>query len=235
MDVLKVNLKQASYHDKKETIRDIHFAISQGELVGLVGPNGAGKSTIIKSILGLMEDVEGDIVMPQDSKYGYIPEHPTYYDELTLWEHIELAKAVNLIDRDDYYEEAEKLLAIFRLIDEKHNYPGSFSKGMQQKLMIIIALLIKPKLYIVDEPFIGLDPKAMKDFISFLAEEQQRGAGILMSTHVMDTAEKICDRFLLINNGRIIASGTLKEIQELSDQEGALLDCVYTLLEQNND
>lgn len=235
MDVLKVNVKQASYYDKKETIKDIQFAISQGELVGLIGPNGAGKSTIIKSILGLMEDVEGDIAMAQESKYGYIPEHPTYYDELTLWEHIELAKAVNQIDGDDYYEEAEKLLTTFRLLDEKHNYPGSFSKGMQQKLMIMIALLIKPSLYIVDEPFIGLDPKAMKDFISLLTEEQRRGAGILMSTHVMDTAEKICDRFVLINEGRILASGTLEEIRGLSIPGGALIDCVYKLLEQDND
>ncbi|OIJ20682.1 ABC transporter ATP-binding protein [Anaerobacillus alkalidiazotrophicus] len=235
MEVLNVNLKQASYYDKKDAIKDITFVISQGELVGLIGPNGAGKSTIIKSILGLMEDVDGEVVMGQESKFAYIPEHPTFYDELTLWEHIELAKAVNGIERDSYYKEAEKLLTTFRLQDEKHHYPGSFSKGMQQKLMIIIALLIKPKLYIVDEPFIGLDPKAMKDFISLLEEEQLRGAGILMSTHVLDTAEKICDRFLLVNYGRLIAAGTLEEIQGKSVLEGSLMDCFYVLMERDND
>ncbi|MBU9711671.1 ABC transporter ATP-binding protein [Evansella tamaricis] len=229
MEVLKVNLKNAGYYDKKDAIKDIHFSILSGGLVGLIGPNGAGKSTIIKSILGLMEDVDGDVTMGQGSKYAYIPEHPTYYDELTLWEHIELAKAVNEIEGDGYYQEAEKLLTIFRLTAEKHQYPGSFSKGMQQKLMIIIALLIKPKLYIVDEPFIGLDPKAIKDFINLLKEEQRSGAGILMSTHVLDTAEKMCDRFLLINYGNIIARGTMEEIRGQSVSDGSLMDCFYEL------
>ncbi|MCD8511943.1 MAG: ABC transporter ATP-binding protein [Bacillus sp. (in: Bacteria)] len=231
MEVLKVNIQNAGYYDKKNAIRDINFSISPGELVGLIGPNGAGKSTIIKSILGLMDDLEGSVDLPLNNSYAYIPEHPTYYDELTLWEHIELAKVVNEVEGDDYYKDAENLLTIFRLQGEKHHYPGSFSKGMQQKLMIIIALLIKPKLYIVDEPFIGLDPKATKDLLNLLEQERQKGAGILMSTHVLDTAEKICDRFMLINNGQIIAAGTLAEIQDVSVKNGSLMDCFYELME----
>lgn len=173
MGVLQVNINKAGYYDKKDAIREVAFTISQGELVGLIGPNGAGKSTIIKSILGLMDELDGNIELPTGNSYAYIPEHPTYYDELTLWEHIELAKAVNELEGDKFYEEAEKLLTTFRLQEEKHHYPGSFSKGMQQKLMIIIALLIKPQLYIVDEPFIGLDPKATKDLLNLLEQERQ--------------------------------------------------------------
>ncbi len=234
MNVLNVSVAHAGYSDKSKAIEDIQFSILEGELVGLIGPNGAGKSTLIKSILGLMEEVSGEIEFGRNVNYAYIPEHPTYYSELTLWEHIELAKAVNQIDDKSYFTAAEELLEIFRLTEAKHQYPTSFSKGMQQKLMIVIAILMKPKLYIVDEPFIGLDPKAIKDFLAILEKERIRGAAILMSTHVLDTAEKICDRFLLINHGQIIAEGTLDDVRNQSIVEASLMDCFYFLMERSN-
>ncbi|QOY35075.1 ABC transporter ATP-binding protein [Anaerobacillus isosaccharinicus] len=232
MEVLNVELKHGGYSEQKKAVQNINFSLSKGELVGLIGPNGAGKSTIIKAIFGLLEEANGEITLENDSKYAYIPEQPTYYEELTLWEHIELVKAVNNIGDEDFYERADQLLTIFRLQEEKHHFPTSFSKGMQQKLMIIIAILVKPSLYIVDEPFIGLDPKAIKDFIFILEEERKRGAAILMSTHVLDTAEKICDRFLLINHGELIASGTLDVIQDKSVPNGSLMDCFYHFMEK---
>ncbi|WP_413374922.1 ABC transporter ATP-binding protein [Alkalihalobacillus sp. 1P02AB] len=232
MAVLEVDIQSAGYTGKEKAINNIRFAIQEGELVGLIGPNGAGKSTMIKSILGLVDSIEGNIHFQKQNDYAYIPEQPTYYDELTLWEHIELAKAVNKIEDLDYDERANQLLDIFRLQEAKHDYPGSYSKGMQQKLMIIIAILIKPKLYIVDEPFIGLDPKAIKDFLVILEAERKNGAAILMCTHVLDTAEKICDRFLLINYGEVIASGTLNDIQLVSVKDGSLMDCFYELMDQ---
>ncbi|WNF38351.1 ABC transporter ATP-binding protein [Bacillaceae bacterium IKA-2] len=231
MEVLVVNLKNAGYAEKKNTIEDIHFKIAEGELVGLIGPNGAGKSTILKAILGLLDEINGDIFLKD--KYAYIPEQPTYFEELTLWEHITLAKAVNEEDDDNFFQHAIELVTIFRLQDVKHHYPSSFSKGMQQKLMIIIAILIKPKLYIVDEPFIGLDPKAIKDFLLILEKERKRGAAILMCTHVLDTAEKICDRFLLMNNGHLIAEGILDEIRTQSGTDGSLMDCFYEFMERD--
>lgn len=232
MKIVNVAINHAGYNEQKKAINNINFSLEQGELVGLIGPNGAGKSTIIKAILGLLEEVDGSIILANKNKYAYIPEQPTYYEELTLWEHIELAKAVNNIDNEQYYELAKQLLTVFRLEKVIHHFPISFSKGMQQKLMIIIAILIKPDLYIVDEPFIGLDPKAIKDFLFILEEEQKRGATILMSTHVLDTAEKICDRFLLINYGHLIASGTLTDIQQQSISGGSLMDCFYYFMEQ---
>lgn len=231
MEVLHVNLQHAGYSDNKKTIENIHFHLLEGELIGLIGPNGAGKSTIIKTILGLLEEVDGDILISGDKRYAYIPEHPVYYDEFTLWEHIELAKAVNRIEDKAYFQRAEQLITLFRLQKAKHQFPNSFSKGMQQKLMIIIAILIKPMLYIVDEPFIGLDPKAIKDFLAILEEERKRGAAILMSTHVLDTAERICDRFLLINQGQIIAQGTLDEVRKQSVPDASLMDCFYYFME----
>lgn len=231
MEILKVDLHHAGYSDNKKTIENIHFQLQQGELVGLIGPNGAGKSTIIKTILGLLEEIDGEIKIAGNHRYAYIPEHPVYYEEFTLWEHIELAKAVNKIEDPSFFQRAEQLITLFRLQHAKHHFPGSFSKGMQQKLMIIIAILIKPTLYIVDEPFIGLDPKAIKDFLIILEEERQRGAAILMSTHVLDTAERICDRFLLVNQGEIIANGTLDEVRAVSVPEASLMDCFYYFME----
>ncbi|KMK75488.1 ABC transporter ATP-binding protein [Alkalihalobacillus pseudalcaliphilus] len=232
MSVLQVSIKHAGYSGKKRAIEQIAFELHKGELVGLIGPNGAGKSTMIKTILGLVDEIEGEIIFQRKEDYAYIPEHPTYYDELTLWEHIELVRAVHGIEDADYEERVHTLLDIFRLEHAKHDYPGSFSKGMQQKLMIIIAVLTKPKLYIIDEPFIGLDPKAIKDFLLILEAERKNGAAILMSTHVLDTAEKICDRFLLINHGHVIAAGTLSEIQKVSKLEGSLMDCFYELMDK---
>lgn len=230
MEVLVVNIKHAGYAEKKDTIEDIYFKLSEGELVGLIGPNGAGKSTILKAILGLLDEMNGEIFIK--GKYAYIPEQPTYYEELTLWEHITLAKAVNQVEDDNFFRSANDLLTVFRLQEVKHHYPSAFSKGMQQKLMIIIAILNKPMLYIVDEPFIGLDPKAIKDFLYILEKERKRGAAILMCTHVLDTAEKICDRFLLMNNGQLIAKGSLAEIRSQSDTDGSLMDCFYQFMER---
>ncbi|UOE96252.1 ABC transporter ATP-binding protein [Alkalihalobacillus sp. LMS39] len=230
-----MELKEAGYQENQNTIENINLSINKGELVGLIGPNGAGKSTIIKSILGLLNYMDGEVTIHDNKRYAYIPEHPTYYEELSLWEHIQLAKTVNQIESDDYFSRAEELLELFRLTKARHQLPSSFSKGMQQKLMIIIAILIQPMLYIVDEPFIGLDPKAIKDFLKILEEERKRGAAILMCTHVLDTAEKICDRFYLINNGQIIAQGTLQQLQDVSVAQGSLMDCFYTLMEESDD
>ncbi|UJF31806.1 ABC transporter ATP-binding protein [Paenibacillus hexagrammi] len=230
--VLEVHIDQAGYDENPDTIKQIHFDVKQGELVGLLGPNGAGKSTTMKSILGLLKDFKGEISFKGERKsYAYIPEHPILYEELTLWEHMEFAASVYDLDRTVFLERADDLLHRFRLLDAKHQLPGKFSKGMQQKIMLILGFLNKPDVYIVDEPFIGLDPKAIKDFISMLDEERKRGAGILMSTHVLDTAERICTSFVLLSGGRLVANGTLQDIQKQCGMPDApLFDCFHSLL-----
>jgi ABC-2 type transport system ATP-binding protein len=230
--VLKVHIDQAGYDEVPDIVKNVHFDVRQGELVGLLGPNGAGKSTTIKSILGLLKDFKGKIsFMGERKSYGYIPEHPILYDELTLWEHMEFAASVYDLDRTVFLERADDLLHRFRLLDEKHQLPGKFSKGMQQKIMLILGFLNKPDVYIVDEPFIGLDPKAIKDFLGMLDEERKRGAGILMSTHVLDTAERICSSFVLLSGGRLVANGTLQDIrQQCGMPDAPLFDCFHSLL-----
>ncbi|WP_449621380.1 ABC transporter ATP-binding protein [Robertmurraya sp. Marseille-Q9965] len=236
MSLLSVDIKQAGYEKEKVIIQDIQFSLEKGELIGLIGPNGAGKSTTIKTMLGLMGFVEGEAVFQQD-KYAYIPERPVFYDELTLWEHFDFVAAVEQLDQKEYQQHVEELLYKFKLYDVAHQLPSTFSKGMQQKAMLILALMTKPSVYIIDEPFIGLDPSAVKLLLTSIAEERKRGVGIIMSTHVLDTAEKICDRFLLVNEGKLAASGTLQEIQQQCGLDDAsLFDCFYQISEgQNND
>lgn len=231
MIVLDTRIEEAGYDKGDPTIRNISFQVQAGELVGLIGPNGAGKSTTIKSILGIMREVKGTIRLGDGTgTYAYVPEQPVLYDSMTLWEHLELAAAAHELPAAEFRERAEELLGIFQLTEVKHHLPTSFSKGMQQKLMLIIAFLLKPSLYIVDEPFVGLDPRATRRFLRMLEEERKRGAGVLMSTHVLDTAERVCDSFVLIHQGRIVASGTLEQVRGTSGlPEGTLFDCFEVL------
>ncbi|MES5866912.1 ATP-binding cassette domain-containing protein [Bacillus cereus group sp. RP32] len=225
--MLDVNIRSAGYDIGEKIIHDIAFSIEKGELVALIGANGAGKSTTIKTMLGLLVNMNGEISFGEKKNpYAYVPEHPTYYDYLTLWEHIELLMAARENEVGSWERKAEELLHMFRMDKHKHEYLSKFSKGMKQKSMLILAFLTEPDFYIIDEPFIGLDPVATKEFLSYLYKEKERGAGILLCTHVLDTAERICERFLLISQGTLVADGNLESIQALAEMPGSsLLDC----------
>ncbi|WP_083180489.1 ABC transporter ATP-binding protein [Paenibacillus yonginensis] len=225
--VLDVFIRQAGYEQDQSRISGIRLQVKPGGLTGLIGPNGAGKSTTIKAIIGILPFADAVIAFRGGKgSYAYVPEQPVYYETLTLWEHLALAAAVNELPDEVWVPRSEQLLERFRLEEAKHLLPGGFSKGMLQKMMLLIGFLSKPDVYIVDEPFIGLDPRATRDFLSLLNEERERGAGILMSTHVLDTAEKICDDFVLIDHGRMAAEGTLDDIRGLCGRpEASLFDC----------
>lgn len=235
MTLLKIHIKEAGYERDQPTIRNIQFNVQKGELIGLIGPNGAGKSTTIKTILGLLEHMKGEVEFKSQTKYSYIPERPIFYDELTLWEHLDFIAAVEGMEQNSYIEQAKKLLETYTLAEHAHEFPCKYSKGMQQKAMLILSMIINPDVYIIDEPFIGLDPNAMKLFLESIQVERKRGAGILMSTHVLDTAEKVCDRFLIIHKGRLHAAGTLDEIREQCHlPNGSLYDCFHLIAEGND-
>ncbi|WP_312092139.1 ABC transporter ATP-binding protein [Niallia sp.] len=232
MSLLKVAIQSAGYEKKKEIIQNINFTIKKGELVGLIGPNGAGKSTTIKSLLGLMEFLDGEISYINDINYSYLPERPIFYDELTLWEHLDFVAAVEGLEEKVFKEKANTLLDKYKLSEHAHENPTKYSKGMQQKAMLVLAMITNPLLYIIDEPFMGLDPNAMKLFLESIEMERNRGAGILMSTHVLDTAEKICDRFLMIHDGHLVAKGTIEDIRRQCQlPNGSLYDCFHMLAE----
>ncbi|MET3644650.1 ABC transporter ATP-binding protein [Streptococcus gallinaceus] len=221
-------------------LKDISFEVNDGELVGLIGLNGAGKSTTIKEIIGLLTPYQGTIALDglqlqgqaetYRKKIGFIPETPSLYEELTLKEHLEVVALAYDLDLEQVWEQVERYLKIFRLDQKLDWFPVQFSKGMKQKVMIICALMVEPSLLIVDEPFLGLDPLAIQDLIDLLDEEKARGVSILMSTHVLDSAEKMCDRFVVLHQGRIRAAGTLQELRAAFGQENASLNEIYLAL-----
>jgi ABC-2 type transport system ATP-binding protein len=230
LDLLHVDIQKSGYTDKN-VIRDIHFTIQPGEIVGLIGPNGAGKSTTIKTIIGLLGDFTGSIQFGgKNGFYTYVPEHPILYDGLTLYEHLEIAASSYGLTSEQFARVSTKLLQQFQLLEAKDDLPTSFSKGMQQKMMLTLGFLVESDVYIIDEPFIGLDPRAVKDFVNMLEEQKRRGAGVLMCTHVLDTAEKICDRFVMLNRGEIVAQGDLHRIRETCQTpDASLFDCFLNL------
>ena len=225
---MDITIHKGGYDENNLIIKNIQFQVRAGELVGLIGSNGAGKSTTLQAMMGVLPFVEGDMKL---ASYGYVPERPILYEYFTLWEHIDFYmrstnKELSLMHR------ASELLDIFHLADKLHDYPTTFSKGMQQKVMLILAFLDNHPTYILDEPFMGLDPQAMRKLLSILEDLKGHGAAILMSTHALDTAEKICDRFILLDRGEIIKQGTLEELRKAVGQHHAsLLDIFDSLLE----
>lgn len=221
-------------------LKDLNFEIENGELVALIGLNGAGKSTTIKEIIGLLKPTSGSIEIDGLSlnksasqyrqKIGFIPESPVLYEELTLREHIEVTAMAYDIPMDVAMQRADKLLKTFRLEKRLDWFPANFSKGMKQKVMIVCAFLIEPSLYVIDEPFLGLDPLAIHALLELLKEEKAKGKSILMSTHVLSTAEKYCDRFIFLHEGQIKSQGTLAQIKEQFAMPDASLDELYLAL-----
>ena len=239
--MLKVKNLTGGYFGNS-VLKDVNFEINDGELVGLIGLNGAGKSTTIQEIIGLLTPYSGLIELDgmtllQDlyayrKKIGFIPEAPSLYEELTLREHLEVTALAYGIPEDVAMARAQKLLETFRLSDKLEWFPINFSKGMKQKVMIICAFLIEPSLYIIDEPFMGLDPLAIQDLIDLMLEMKKNGSSILMSTHILSTAEKFCDKFVVLHEGRVIAFGTMDELRQHFGNESASLDEIYLALTQ---
>ncbi|WP_182200139.1 ABC transporter ATP-binding protein [Paraliobacillus salinarum] len=229
----------------KNVLHGISFDVYPNEIVGLIGLNGAGKSTTIKHIIGLMHPKKGEIKINQQSfqdspeeyrkQFSYIPEMPLLYDELTLYEHLRLTAMAYQIDEATFELRLPRLLKAFRLEKQLKWFPIHFSKGMKQKVMIMCAFLVEPPLYIVDEPFVGLDPLGIQSYLEWMEEQKERGAGVLMSTHILATAERYCDRFVILHDGKIKAYGTLNDLRQEFAMPTATLDDIYIQLTKEAD
>lgn len=237
--VLEINQLTGGY-SKEPVIHDISFNIKSGEIIGLIGLNGAGKSTTIKHILGLLRPHSGSIKVMDTAietdveayrrHMGYIPESPILYEELTLREHINMTAMAYGLTPGEVESRKGPLLKRFRLEDKEDTFPSHFSKGMKQKVMLICAFIVEPDLYIIDEPFLGLDPLGIESLIELMISERDKNRSILMSTHILATAERYCDRYIIIDQGRKIADGTLNELRELTGLREGTLDDVYIRL-----
>lgn len=236
MAVLKLTDVTGGY-TRKPVLHHLSFEVKAGELVGLIGLNGAGKSTTIKHIIGLLRQHAGTIEIAGHTlegnmegyrqSFSYIPETPVLYEELTLEEHLKLTAMAYGLSEDDYTVRSKALLEEFHMEKRLRWFPAHFSKGMRQKVMIMSAFLVNPALYIIDEPFVGLDPLGIHSLLEQIEERKRGGAAVLMSTHMLSTAEKYCDKIVFLHEGRVKAFGTMDDLRASFGMEGASLDDLY--------
>jgi ABC-2 type transport system ATP-binding protein len=242
LPILQVDTLYGGYIPGKPVLHNITFDVLPGEMIGLIGLNGAGKSTTIKHILGLLQPQKGSIriagmtlkeqPLPYRSAYAYVPESPELYEELTIREHLELIAMAYGLSKEVYLSRSEALLEEFQMKEKLNSFSSHLSKGMKQKVMIMNAFLIEPSLYIIDEPFLGLDPLAIRSLLELMVRMKNRGASFLISSHILATIEKYCDRYVVLNRGSIVAQGDLDEIRIQTGLPGASLDDVFYSLVQ---
>ena len=222
----------------------LSFTIQPGEIVGLLGPNGAGKTTALRCIAGILRPNDGrilvngyDTVLDQaKAKAGlaFVPEVPSLYELLTVDEHLRFVAMC--FDRLDVYDqEGAALLERYDLAEKKNELVATLSKGMRQKLSVACAFIHKANVLLFDEPMIGIDPAGAHELKLELQKFRGEGCAILISTHLLDTAEKLCDRVMILSRGRMIAEGTLQELQSRSNLEGHGLEDVFLKLTEGSD
>lgn len=243
--VLQVEELSGGYSIGRPVLHDVQFTVNKGEMVGLIGLNGAGKSTTMKHILGLMSPHRGGITVqgktrgenPEayQSSLAFVPESPLLYEELTVREHLEFAARAYNVAKEDYEERAARLLKLFNMEEKADSLSMHLSKGMKQKVMIMCAFVARPPLYIIDEPFLGLDPLGIRSLLDFMMEMRAEGSSILLSSHILSTIENYCDRFIVLHRGEVIAQGTLAEIAEQAKLPGAALEDIFYSLVKGGD
>ena len=220
-----ITIQDGNYHYTDEIgIYDIQLQIKQGETIALMGPNGAGKSTIIKSIAGLLRYEGGIGIQKMEAHrmeakkiFAYVPELPAMFDALTVREHLEYVRKA--YDSKITDEEVEMILRRFELEDKQDKLGNELSKGMMQKVSICCALCIKPQVILLDEPMVGLDPKAIKELKEVILELKEVGVTILISTHMLEMVENMWDVMFVMEKGHIVGSYNKEEVgdKELDD------------------
>jgi ABC-2 type transport system ATP-binding protein len=220
-------------------VDSLSFTIHPGEIVGLLGPNGAGKTTALRCIAGILRPSSGhilvnghDIVADQaKAKAGlaFVPEVPSLYELLTVDEHLRFV-AMCFDCLDIYEQQATQLLDRYDLTEKRNELVATLSKGMRQKLSVACAFIHKANVLLFDEPMIGIDPAGAHELKLELQRFRNEGCSILISTHLLDTAEKLCDRVIILARGRKVAEGTLQELQSRSNLEGHGLEDVFLKL-----
>jgi len=215
------------YFDKKLVLDNISFSVRKGEICGYIGPNGAGKTTTIKILTGIIKPTSGTAYIdginvkenPDDVKkiIGYVPESGAIFETLTPVEFLTFVGKIYRMSESEITRNIFELMELFEIYEFKNEPMLSFSKGMKQKIFLISALMHNPKVLFLDEPLNGLDANAIKIFKEFIKKLAQNGRTVFYSSHLLDVIEKICDKLIIINRGKIVASGTIEEILKISN------------------
>jgi ABC-2 type transport system ATP-binding protein len=223
-----------------QALKDINLRVREGEIFGFLGPNGAGKTTTIKIMAGLMKPTSGkariagyDICKePTKAKaqIGLVPDRPFLYEKLTAREFLKFVGTIRGMGASDLEAQMEGLLHTFGLDSWADKLIENFSHGMKQRLVMCAALLHRPKVLIVDEPMVGLDPKGARLVKEIFRKEAQKGVSIFMSTHTLEVAQEMCHRVAILDRGRIVAQGTAEELAAMTGQFGADLEEVFLRL-----
>ena len=231
-----------SYVTGNKIIDNMNLTIEDGVIFGFLGPNGAGKTTTLEMITGVLKIDEGDILIdgksiikePMAAKklFGFVPDSPDAYEKLTGLEYLNFIGDVYKVDTKTRMERITKLAKEFEIYDSLNNRIQSYSHGMKQKLLIISVLLYEPKNWILDEPMVGLDPKASFILKNLMKEHSQKGNTVFFSTHVLEVAEKICDKIAIIDSGKIIFVGTIDELHQKLNSEDSLEESFLKLIEK---
>ena len=232
--MLEIKHYSKSYSGDKKAADDVSITVESGDIYGFIGHNGAGKSTTIRAVVGVLDFTEGEILIdghsvksePMECKRitAYIPDNPDLYENLTGIQYLNFIADVFAIGAKEREEKIAKYASLFEITDSLGDLISSYSHGMKQKLAIISALIHSPKLLVLDEPFVGLDPKATFTLKQIMHEMCEQGTAIFFSTHVLDVAEKLCNKIAIIKHGRIIASGTMEELTDGHSLEEVFLE-----------
>lgn len=220
--------------DQYKAVNDLSLHIEQGQIYGFIGHNGAGKTTTLKCITGIMPFDEGQIYIqgksiihePVECKslISYIPDNPDLYEYLSGIQYLNFVADIYQVSQKDREERIKKYATTFELLDDLAQPISAYSHGMKQKLAIIAAFIHEPKLIIMDEPFVGLDPKATHLLKEMMKEFCKQGGAIFFSTHILEVAEKLCDRIAIIKQGKLIVSGLMEDITQDESLESVFLE-----------
>ncbi|MGN0534821.1 MAG: ABC transporter ATP-binding protein [Eubacterium sp.] len=231
--MLKIEHLTKTYGDKK-AVDDLSLHINSGEIYGFIGHNGAGKTTTIKACCGILQYDSGDIYIDGTSiksnpiqcksKLAYIPDNPDLYEFMTGIQFLNFVADIFGVDAEERQISIKKYADAFEITNDLGQPISAYSHGMKQKLAIISALIHNPKLIIMDEPFVGLDPKASHLLKEIMREICNSGGAIFFSTHVLEVAEKLCDKVAIIKSGRLIKCGTMEEVKGDTSLENVFLE-----------
>ena len=223
-------------YGNKQVLKSVDLKISDGDIYAFVGSNGAGKTTTIKCMLGILPFDSGDVLYDGTSikdeplkikqDIAYIPDNPDIYEHLTGYEYLSFIADMYETDAKTKNDNIRKYAKLLEIDTKLNDRLGSYSHGMRQKIVIIAALIHNPKVIIMDEPFVGLDPLSTHTLKEIMKELTKEGKIIFFSTHVLDVAEKLCNKIAIIKNGKILTEGTMKEVTKNSSLEDIFLELV---------